>query len=528
MPMCNLDEPKDLIGHLLAEQNRLSAVEKFSRLHESCPIAGSSYRDLIPLSAPPAGSQYAFEVDLDKCSGCKACVTACHSLNGLDDGEAWRETGLLVSDDWRNPFQQVVTTACHHCVDPGCLNGCPVLAYEKDPVTGIVRHLDDQCIGCQYCILKCPYEVPKYSAARGIVRKCDMCSSRVVAGEAPACVQACPNEAIRITIVDTAATDFLPASPDVSITLPTTRYISKHPLPASLKAADHEMLRPQPAHWALVFMLVLTQMAAGLYLFVFAFDALMPASIVRLNSSMALLCLCAGLGASVLHLGRPMSAWRAFLGLRRSWLSREIVVFGTCLVFATAYTFSTEAPTLLGLGTAIAALAGVFCSAMIYRDTSREYWTLATTAPKFFGTTLMLGAVAQVAGLACLGATGDAPRFLFFVCAALTACGFFVKLAAEERVMRALAKEDFSQLHKTALLLNGRFGLHRRIRVACGIAGGVCFPALLALHGLPAGLAPDSSSRFGLVAAGILLCLVGELIERWLFFVAAQPTKMPG
>ena len=46
----------------------------------------------------------------------------------------------------------------------GCLNGCPVLAYEKDPVTGIVRHLDDQCIGCQYCMLKCPYDVPQVLA----------------------------------------------------------------------------------------------------------------------------------------------------------------------------------------------------------------------------------------------------------------------------------------------------------------------------------------------------------------------------
>ena len=86
------------------------------------------------------------------------------------------------------------------------MNGCPVLAYEKDPETGIVRHLDDQCIGCQYCVLKCPYDVPKYSTELGIVRKCDMCHSRLAEGEAPACVQACPTEAIRITIVNTEAT----------------------------------------------------------------------------------------------------------------------------------------------------------------------------------------------------------------------------------------------------------------------------------------------------------------------------------
>ena len=213
------EETRTVIDALLAEQRELTAVERFARWHEShdSPPA-PSYRHLLPLTAPAAGEQYAFEVDLDRCSGCKSCVAACHSLNGLDEGETWRGVGLLVSantvskSEIRNPkpearnsdfgFQQHVTTACHHCVDPGCLNGCPVLAYDKDPLTGIVRHLDDQCIGCQYCVFMCPYDVPKYSAARGIVRKCDLCHQRLAHGEAPACVQACPNEAIRITVME--------------------------------------------------------------------------------------------------------------------------------------------------------------------------------------------------------------------------------------------------------------------------------------------------------------------------------------
>src|SRR6185369_3646357 len=160
---------------------------------------------------------YAFEVDLDSCTGCKACVSACHSLNGLDDDETWRDVGLLIGGDRRHPFQQTVTTACHHCADPACLNGCPVLAYEKDPVTGIVRHLDDQCIGCSYCILKCPYDVPKFNHRLGIVRKCDMCHGRLLHGEAPACVQACPHEAIRIDIVNQNSVRAVSAIPGVSV-----------------------------------------------------------------------------------------------------------------------------------------------------------------------------------------------------------------------------------------------------------------------------------------------------------------------
>src|SRR5437773_697746 len=234
-------EPRTLIDELLAEQRELTAVETFSRAHDAHAIAAPRYRDLLPLTAPAPGQQYAFEVDLDKCSGCKACVTACHSLNGLDEDETWRSVGQLASTDWRAPLKQTVTTACHHCVDPACLNGCPVLAYDKDPVTGIVRHLDDQCIGCQYCVMKCPYDVPKYSTKRGIVRKCDMCANRLAVNEAPACVQACPSEAIRINVVETTiverqfrgsdASAFLPGTPDSAITLPTTRYISKRPLP---------------------------------------------------------------------------------------------------------------------------------------------------------------------------------------------------------------------------------------------------------------------------------------------------------
>ena len=134
----------------------------------------------------------------------KGCVTACHSLNGLDDDRnlprCWFDslaTSLMIK-----PMMQHVTTACHHCVEPACMHGCPVNAYEKDPITGIVKHLDDQCIGCQYCTLSCPYGVPKYHHKKGIVRKCDMCSDRLSGGEAPACVQACPHQAISIRLIN--------------------------------------------------------------------------------------------------------------------------------------------------------------------------------------------------------------------------------------------------------------------------------------------------------------------------------------
>lgn len=271
-------DPGNLIDRLLAEQKQLQTpVARFSEKHHREPDLAEHYRSLIPLTKPGDGEQYAFEVSLDRCTGCKACVSACHSLNGLDDHEAWRDVGTLLGGEKSTRWQQTITTACHHCEDPGCMNGCPVGAYEKDKETGIVRHLDDQCIGCSYCILKCPYDVPKYSKKRGIVRKCDMCHQRLAEGEAPACVQACPTEAIRIVKVPvkqhgpsaklfpTAADHPQSTIPDSRITRPTTRYVGRE-IPESATAADRDALVPQHAHWPLVLMLMLTQAGVGLLL----------------------------------------------------------------------------------------------------------------------------------------------------------------------------------------------------------------------------------------------------------------------
>ena len=261
-----------LVDSLLTEQADLSAVERFSQFHQHAiePLQGRYYSALLPASPPGPGQQLAFDVDLERCSGCKACVAACHSLNGLDQGESWRDVGLLVGVTASLPVYHV-TSACHHCVEPACMTACPVDAFEKDPVTGIVKHLDDQCFGCQYCTLACPYDAPKFHPGKGIVRKCDMCGDRLRGGEAPACVQACPHEAIRITVIDHAEVrerarsgEFMPTAFDPSYTVPATIYRS---LPAAeLRSADEDRLTLEHAHRSLVVMLVLTQLSAGGFL----------------------------------------------------------------------------------------------------------------------------------------------------------------------------------------------------------------------------------------------------------------------
>ncbi len=363
----------EMIAEALGAQASLTAVDVFSSWHEQeveaakgldqQPHLAPWYRDLIPLQAPGIGEQYAFVVDLDRCSGCKACVTACHSLNGLDEeeGESFREVGLLLDPSGARG-QQHITSACHHCLQPGCADGCPVLAYEKEADTGVVKHLDDQCIGCEYCVLKCPYDVPKYHHGKGIVRKCDLCVGRLRAGEAPACVQACPTKAISVTVVstqpvETEAVGFtLPSAPDPAFTRPTTVYRSAKPLPASMIAGDAKSLAPEAAHWPLAATLVVSQVAFGTLWAGVAYHLaghLSPNLAPHLTHSqnlaashlpgtwllgfLPLVVMSIALGLSILHLGRPLQAWKAWLNWRKSWLSREIIAFGGFAACAAAY-----------------------------------------------------------------------------------------------------------------------------------------------------------------------------------------------
>ena len=494
---------------LLKEQGVLhTPVGVFSGQHEQLsaePEQAQFYKSLIPLSKPGAGEQYAFEVDLDKCTGCKACVSACHSLNGLDNHETWRDVGTIHGFDQSGSYTQTVTTACHHCADPGCLNGCPVLAYEKDAETGIVQHLDDQCIGCQYCVLKCPYDVPKYSESLGIVRKCDMCQSRLAEGEAPACAQACPTEAIRITIVNTEEVvdharntgEFLAGAPEPSYTLPTTRYVTERAVPANTAAADEAALKPEHAHLPLVFMLIFTQLSVGLFTIEFLFQS---SSLVRY---LAFAAMAIGLGSSVLHLGRPLGAWRAFLGLRRSWLSREIVVFGGFSLFAGAYTFGVM-PSITGLLTVLTGISGVFTSVMIYHDTRRPFWALPFSALRFYGAALGLGAVGYL-----FSATEQVVPFMAF------AGGLFVlKAAVEASQLLASRQTEYGPAKKSALLMLKPLKQITLLRVGLLLAG-VCALMLSPL-----------SIAWSVLAFGLLL--VSELIERVLFFKAVAAPKMPG
>ena len=540
--------PRALIDELLSDQQDLTAVERFARQHEQgeLPAQAKHYRDLIPLSTPKAGQQYAFDVDLDACTGCKACVTACHNLNGLDANEVFRDVGLLVGGTAELPILQHVTTACHHCLEPACLEGCPVKAYDKDPVTGIVKHLDDQCIGCQYCIFKCPYDVPKYNKRIGIVRKCDMCSDRLGAGEAPACVQACPNQAIRITIVDRTrviedneANVFLPGAPEPEYTQPTTNYRTKRVMPRNLLPADHGAAHPQHAHPPLVAMLVLTQLSVGSFLVERIVRDLLAAPGATVSSAgqvyhsvAALVVGLLALGASTMHLGRPLYAFRAIIGLRTSWLSREIVAFGLFAGAASLYAacgfafpslLSPAMSSALSTSVIVFGLLGVFSSAMIYHDTRRDFWSFGQSGAKFLLSTLVLGIATTVLTMAMFVATsGQSELFTLAARPLLMAMAITggIKLLIEVSVLRHLAEHKLTPQRKTARLLTGALVNAGAARLLLGLLGMVGLPLVLALDTT----LPSTTA----IAILFLLTLAGEFLERYLFFAAVVPPKMPG
>jgi formate dehydrogenase iron-sulfur subunit len=527
-------QPFDLLDHLLQEQRTLTAVDQFSALHDesSRPAHAKFYRDLIPSRDPQDGEQLAFQVDLDLCSGCKACVTACHSLNGLDAHESFRDVGLLIGESDLLPVVQHVTTACHHCVDPACLNACPVNAYEKDPTTGIVRHLDDQCFGCQYCTLACPYEVPRYHADKGIVRKCDMCTQRLEVGEAPACVQACPHQAISIQVISlsearTAASAgrFLSDSPDPSISIPTTRFVGRGAESLELSGGTYHSEQLEPAHAPLILLLVLSQISVGLTTILSALQyhgSLDNSTTLRTGLLVAASVMAvASAACSTFHLGRPQYAFRAFLGFRHSWLSREIVAFGLYVPLTVAAAVASAVlPSLLPPILVIASIVGiaaVLCSAMIYQITERAWWHATRSVPAFLlgGTGISAALTAALLFLVTGQSSLTAQLSMLATCCFLMKAGYALRIALEQDAvglpgrLAESARRVMSPLRRQWLLMLFSFTIAVFLTTTAAVTPRPAFAVLAAI-------------------AAVVFAVAAEVTERYLFFRAVVPLRMPG
>ena len=364
---------------------------------------------LIPSRPLEAGEQYRFHFDMTKCIGCRSCEVACNEQNGNPADIKWRRVGELEGGVYPDTQRTYLSMGCNHCLTADCIKGCPVDAYTKDPLTGIVLHSADACIGCQYCVWNCPYGVPQFNPERGVVGKCDMCRGRLTEGLEPACVNACPENAIQIEIVnkiewrENFATAESPGMPPAGHTISTTRITLPEDSSAWLERVDTGNIPLEHAHTSLVVMTTTMQATFGTLAALVFTHGLTAVNITVLVAITAL-----ALNVSVFHLGRPAYAWRALKAWRRSWLSREVLFFslffgaiGACALAAWAAALGFDSATALVVPAAWAGvvfgLCGTLASAYIYLVPARPAWNLVHTPLDFVLSAALIGFPLRVA-----------------------------------------------------------------------------------------------------------------------------------
>lgn len=168
-------------------------------------------------------------VDVTRCIGCESCSVACHLWNDLKfdnkkniklqqkqqeklpyplrkknldekklDDNNWTQIERHRFKDNGKIFTRFVKHQCFHCLEPSCASSCFSRALRVDPKTKAVVYYSDLCVGCRYCMVSCPFEIPKYEwdATFPKVMKCQFCADRLAKGDMPACVSACPTGAL--------------------------------------------------------------------------------------------------------------------------------------------------------------------------------------------------------------------------------------------------------------------------------------------------------------------------------------------
>jgi Fe-S-cluster-containing dehydrogenase component len=160
-------------------------------------------------TAVPAGSAMGVLVDVSKCIGCRSCEAACAKANGLPDPdwsddmsyakprEATDRQLTVVNRHLTSKGEVYVKTQCMHCLEPACVAGCLTRALDRKP-NGAVVWDGDKCMGCRFCMVSCPFDVPRfeYGSTNPKIQKCRLCMERLQAGEQPACVTECGGGAL--------------------------------------------------------------------------------------------------------------------------------------------------------------------------------------------------------------------------------------------------------------------------------------------------------------------------------------------
>jgi Fe-S-cluster-containing dehydrogenase component len=181
-------------------------------------VAANAHPALARESRTRIKDAVGFLYDSTVCTGCKACVSACKQYNDLPpsfstNDKLWDDPldtdsktyniiklykdGTGEVKDREKDGHAYIKRQCMHCVDPACVSACPVSALQKRPSDGVVTYNKSACIGCRYCQLACPFNIPKFEFEKTFpqIRKCQMCSHRLEKGDIAACAEFCPTGA---------------------------------------------------------------------------------------------------------------------------------------------------------------------------------------------------------------------------------------------------------------------------------------------------------------------------------------------
>ena len=160
-------------------------------------------------------------IDTTTCIGCKACEVACLEWNNLSFSDTTFQNSYQTMPETAYNFWNLIKfneyepeggagnlmllmrkDQCMHCSEPGCLVACPADGAIVQYQNGIVDFQQENCIGCQYCVTGCPFNIPKFNQQTKKVYKCTLCSDRVSEGLEPACIKACPTGCLQFGLKD--------------------------------------------------------------------------------------------------------------------------------------------------------------------------------------------------------------------------------------------------------------------------------------------------------------------------------------
>lgn len=164
-------------------------------------------------AARPAGASSGVEraaapamlVDLSRCVGCGNCQASCIQANNLNPTTQQMRSlnaenfTFIRRVDLEGGKTRWVKRQCMHCLDAACASACPVSALYQTP-EGPIAYRPNRCLGCRYCMVSCPFDVPRFEWDNGLtpeIRKCMFCIERQRNGELPACVANCPTGALK-------------------------------------------------------------------------------------------------------------------------------------------------------------------------------------------------------------------------------------------------------------------------------------------------------------------------------------------